>query len=172
MEKKELENLWLKGKIILPMINLKQQQIKEIADALDCGMYCYYNTKTHEVREMINFDQNEFADEEEGEELLNEIEENYQDYFNFEKMSPHEAFDLMKDFIEQVENAELRKRLIWILNKSHPFRNFKDEIDYSGEYREKWFTFKLQKGMESVERQIQVHNELEEFNQKQTTSDK
>ena len=48
----------------------------------------------------------------------------------------------MLDFAESVDNVNLQERLINSLNKSKPFRNFKWQIDNSGNYLQKWFDFK------------------------------
>jgi hypothetical protein len=149
--------------IISTMIDLTKEQIKEIADNLDSGLKCYYNKITHELKEILDFDANPGADEEPWQEMIDEIEENYSDYVVFEQMGSRESFNVMEDFIEEVDNIEFKKRLSWALSRSHPFRNFKDEIDYQGEYRERWFKFKTGKYIEYVEKQILEYNELEEF---------
>jgi hypothetical protein len=48
----------------------------------------------------------------------------------------------MENFLEVVDDQNLRGRLFSALNKRKPFNNFKQIIDYSGDYREKWFKFK------------------------------
>jgi acyl carrier protein len=147
------------------MITLSKDQIKEIADFLDSGLKCYYNKKTHEVKEILDFENLEYADldSSDWQELIDDLEENFQDYVEFEKMSSRESFQVMADFVEEVDDIEFRKRLIWSLNRAHPFRNFKDEIDYQGYYRERWFKFKAGRYIEHVESQIITYNELEEF---------
>ena len=57
------------------------------------------------------------------------------------------------------------------LNRAHPFRNFKDEIDYQEEYRERWFKFKTGKYIEHVERQIIDFNRHEELKKNEETHD-
>lgn len=146
------------------MIKVSKEQIKEIADLLDSGLKCYYNLKTHEVLSIIDFDTNYYADPTDWEDIINELEDNYADYFEFERMTSRESFQVMEDFIDEIQDEALRKRLVWSLNRSHPFRNFKDEIDYNGEYREAWFQFKQAKYIEHVENIIHRYNQLEEFN--------
>jgi hypothetical protein len=143
------------------MLELTEQQIKEIADLLDSGLVCYYNKITHEIKEILDFENNEYTDTEVWQELINEIEEHSDQYFKFERMSSQESFGIMAEFIDEVENEELKNRLAWALNRNHPFRNFKDEIDYNGEYRERWVKFKAGKYFEHVENQILEYNQLE-----------
>ena len=52
----------------------------------------------------------------------------------------------MADFEEQIKDGNrLKDRLFDALNKNKPFSRFKLEIDNSGEFRQKWFDFKLAK---------------------------
>jgi len=145
------------------MLKLSPKQIKEIADLLDAGMVCYFNKRTQEIKEIINFNSHEYAEPNDWQEIIDEIDEHYDDYFKFEGMSSHESFTIMEEFINEVGNEDLKNRLVWALSRNHPFRNFKDEIDYNGEYRDKWFEFKLEKYIEFVEHQILEYNQLEEF---------
>ena len=134
-------------------MKLTEKQIKEIAEDLECGMRCFYNLKTGEIEKVINSDSWIGADEELWEDTLEEIDENWEDYFEFEGMSSHESFRVMADFAENVEDAKLRNRLINALNGPKPFRNFKWQIDNSGEYREEWFQFKTMRYIQWVKDQ-------------------
>ena len=57
----------------------------------------------------------------------------------------------MEEFIDTVDDEQLKQKLIYALNRNKPFRNFKYEIDYSDEYRQRWFDFKNRKYFEWVE---------------------
>jgi hypothetical protein len=140
------------------MITLNDNQIREIADNLDAGMNCYYNLKSGEIKAIIDIDSWIGADEESWEEDIREVEENYDDYIAFDRMNSNESFELMADFAESIDCLTLKVKLINALNKSKPFRNFKWVIDYSGEYRERWFDFKRNRYIEYVKEQIEGHN--------------
>ncbi|MBC8180115.1 hypothetical protein H8E88_03225 [candidate division KSB1 bacterium] len=145
------------------MVKLSEKQIKEIADLLDAGLKCYLNKRTYEIKEIIDFDSHPDADPKNWQEIIDELDEHFEDYIEFNRMPSNKAFRVMEDFIDEVDDEKFKKRLYWILSKGHPFRNFKDEIDYNGDYREKWFAFKLQKYIEWVEDQINDYNrEIEE----------
>jgi hypothetical protein len=146
-------------------MKLTEEQIKEIAENLDCGLRCYYNKLTGEIKTVIDFDSWEGAEEEPWEEDLKEIEEHWDDYFQFEGVNSHQSFEVMEDFIETLDDTQLQNRLINALNKSKPFRNFKWEVDNSGEYREKWFAYKKKRLIAWVEEQIDEYNSLEEYEQ-------
>jgi hypothetical protein len=144
------------------MINLSKDQIKEIADQLDCGNRCYINKEACEIKTTPDFNDG-FADEELWADILVELEENWDKYIEIEKMESYESFDLMADFAESVDSGELRDSLINALNRKHPFQNFKWVIDNSGPYRLRWFDFKTQKLINWVENKLDEINSAENF---------
>lgn len=139
-------------------MKLTEEQIKDIAEELDCGMRCFYNLKTGEIKTILNFDNWLGADEEPWEDEIKEIEENWMDLFEFEEMDSRESFSVMADFAESIENAQLREKLINALNRPKPYRNFKWVIDNSGEYRQQWFDYKKSRYIEWVKDQIELYN--------------
>jgi hypothetical protein len=139
------------------MISLTKDQIKELADQIDCGKKCYINKETGVTIFTPDFDCG-FADEELWADDINELEENWDKYVEIDKMESHESFELMTDFAENVDSRELRDSLINALNKKHPFQNFKWVVDNSGPYRQKWFDFKNQRLIEWVNDQLEVLN--------------
>lgn len=140
------------------MITLTEEQLKEIADLLVSGMIAYYNIKTNEIESVIDFDSWESIDDEPWQDVLDKIEENSEDYISFEKMSSNQSFSMMERFAESVDNTKLQNRLLSALEKAHPFRNFKWEIDNAGDYRKDWFTFRDQSYVEWVKEQLESYN--------------
>jgi len=145
------------------MIKLTKDQIKEIAEQLDCGMRCYINKETGEIKTVLNFESWQTDDEEPWEDVLNDLEENWDKYVEIDRMESHESFEIMADFAENVDSRELRDSLINALNRKHPFQNFKWVVDNSGPYRQKWFDFKNQRLIEWVENKLDEINSIEEF---------
>jgi hypothetical protein len=141
------------------MINLTKNKILEIVQDLDCGMRCFYNPETDEIKSLPNFDSNPDADEEMWQNVSEEIDSNFDQYIEFDKMPTHESFQLMTDFIDTVADKKVQDLLIIALNKKKPFWNFKYVIDNSGEYRQKWFDFKEQESCKWIENQIADLNE-------------
>lgn len=68
-------------------MTLTTKQIEEIAELLDCGMKCYYNIKTEEIKSILDADRWMETDDELWENELEEIENNRNDYVEFEGMS-------------------------------------------------------------------------------------
>jgi hypothetical protein len=135
-----------------------EKQIQEIAEDLDFGMRCYYNLKTGEIKSIPDFDNLLGGDEEPWEGEINELEENWADYFEFKGLGSRDSFRIMADFAEGVANAGIRDRLINALNRPKPFQNFKFQIDNSGEYRQQWFDFKKMRYVLWVKKQIELEN--------------
>ena len=147
-------------------MKLTEEQILEIVDNLDSGMRCFYNKKTGEIKTIFNSDSYFGADEElfeEEREEREEIEENWDDYFEFERMSSHDAFEIMVDFTETIDNEELQDKLVNSLRKPKTFRNFKWQVDNSGEYRQKWFDYKKMRYIEWIKEQIDNYKRTQTY---------
>ena len=69
----------------------------------------------------------------------------------------------MAGFADSVDDTRLQDKLINALNKSKPFRNFKWQIDNSGDYRQQWFDFKKIRYIQLVKEQIELNKE--DFNE-------
>jgi len=137
-----------------------EKQIEEIAENLDCGMRCFYNLKTGEIKTLLDFDSWIGADEELWEEESKEIDENWDDYFEFEGFESYESFKIMEDFAEIVEDTKLQNKLINALNRPKPFRNFKWQINNSGDYRQQWFDFKKMRYIQWIKEQIDLNKKV------------
>lgn len=143
-------------------IKLTEEQIKYIAEELDTGMKVYVNIETMEVKSIIDTLQHYDADTEAWEEDINEVEENFDKYFQFYRMDSRESFQVMEDFVETVKDERLKEKLELGLSLSKPFRNFKDIIDDENEYRKRWFKFRDSRNIEFVKEQIERYNESNE----------
>jgi hypothetical protein len=104
-----------------------------------------------------------YTDTECWQEDIDEIEENYSDYFVIEKMNSTEAYKIMEGFTESLEDNPLYNKLINALNRRKPFQNFKWIIDNSGEYRQKWFDYKSKYYISWVKEKIEDYNRFLEL---------
>ncbi|PCH66515.1 MAG: hypothetical protein COC01_07805 [Bacteroidetes bacterium] len=143
------------------MIDLTTDQTKSIADDLDCGLKCYVNKITKELKTIPGFEKNSDADEEPLEEIRRELEEDGTDYLVIENMTSNYLFVLIEDFVDTIDDKHLKDQLEYVLRRPKPIRNFKYKIDHSGDYRQKWFNFKSKRYIEWVEDQINRYNEVE-----------
>ena len=99
------------------------------------------------------------------EEDLDELEENMFDYFEIERMTSHDSFEVMEQFAEQVNDNRLQNQLFNALNQKKPFSKFKYLVDNSGSYRQEWFDFK------SVKLQQWVKGKVDRYNREMDTLD-
>ena len=138
------------------MDNSQINIIKEIAENLDCGNNCYYNSKTNEIVTIPNFTNT--SDEQELKEFfrddLNKINDQKADFIKFEVLESFESFKIMERFSDQVTDQKFQSELKSILEKKKPFQNFKNTIDHS-DFRQNWFDFKRNE-LEKI-----VRNQLE-----------
>lgn len=142
------------------MFHFTKDQIKEIAEQLDCGLRAYYHKMTGEL--MFVPDTDKFDDTEAWEDDLQKLEDNFLDYREIEAMESRESFRVMEDFAEQLKNSTIKNELMNALEKRKPFREFKFVIDNAGDLRALWFDFKNQRNIEWVAEQIKTQQEIDE----------
>ena len=125
------------------MENSKSKIIKEIAENINCGFDCYFNSKTEKIVSIPNF--SHISDEEEFKEAfksdLQKISKNKSDYIKIEVLQNFDSFKIMERFVNQMPYIELKSDLEKVLQKKKPFQNFKYSIENS-DFRKLWFEFK------------------------------
>lgn len=143
------------GKLLWTDLTMEKEKIKDIADNLDMGMRCFVHLKTKEVKFIPDYDKHPDMDSEIWSADDEEFENNFDDYLEIDAMDSRDSFRVMADFVDTVDNENLKEKLVDALNRPKPFQNFKFTIDRSGDYRDKWFKFKDKELMYWVENQIQ-----------------
>lgn len=145
------------------MENSRAKIIKEIAQELDCGNNCYYNSKTDEIITIPNF--SSFSDEDEFREYFKEdlktVRKNKTDLIKIEVLESFESFKIMGKFIDQISDVTFKTKLENILHRKKPFQNFKNLIDNS-DFRQEWFNFKkieLEKIVETQLNRVKINTQ-------------
>lgn len=136
-------------------MKLTSKQINEIAQDLEAGFKVYLNKETLEFEAVLDWD--EMTDSELWDEIIEKIKNEWTDVMIFEKFDSREAFHMMEDFLDQIDDKKLKEDLINILNRKSPFANFKYEIE-SSKYQQQWFDFRTMKHEEFVKRQLDLEN--------------
>lgn len=143
------------------MAVLTKEQIKEIAEQLDCGFRCFWNKQNGELVFIPDTLKHPEMDTEAWVEEMEKLDNNLHDFKEFEQLESIDSFEIMAQFVDTfADSNKLKNKLIDALNKKKPFREFKYVIDNSGEYRQKWFEFKnqnLQKWVQDKFDQINQH---------------
>jgi hypothetical protein len=92
-------------------MELTHDQIKSIAEELEIGMRVFVNLETKNIKSLPDFDNNIYSDEELWEDDIKEIEEDMDNYLQFDPMSSHESYSMMEEFAGKVEDEALGNKL-------------------------------------------------------------
>ena len=138
-----------------------RELVHNVAENIDCGLVCFINPETLEVEEIpkgmvdgfSDFSLNSELDDEEDDEQKF-LHEDWESSISVEPRESHESFKIMEKFVDEVNDKNLKNKLVNALNNRRPFANFKNIVE-SSNYRNEWFAFK-QKQLE-----ILVWEELE-----------
>ena len=135
-----------------------QKLVHDVAESIDCGMVCFINPATLEMEDVPKsiLEERFFTetDDEEEDDELDLQHTNWEKCISIEPPESSESFRIMEDFIDEVDDKNLQRKLVNALERRHPFSNFKNMIEYS-DYRKKWFAFKQRKLEEYVWRDIE-----------------
>ncbi|WP_373492564.1 UPF0158 family protein [Aquiflexum sp.] len=134
---------------------LTKKQIFDISQELQCGMKVYVNSDTLEYKSVLDWD--DMDDSGFWDEQLEEIENNWKRFFTIEKMNSREGFQIMENFVDELEDGYFRNNLIKILDRKSPFANFKAEVE-SSEVREQWFSFRDAAYVEYVQEELEMND--------------
>lgn len=156
------------------MISLTKKQLHDIAGELTISMEVYIHKQTGEIRSIPNEELLEFMAHEDPDDHYEEImrfkatADETDSHYVIREMDSSYAFNIMQEFAENLEgDDELREELLEILENRKPFRNFKNKVDNSGEYRERWFAYLDKRSMdyvaESLESQILAEKDWEDL---------
>jgi len=138
-----------------------RELVHKVAENIDCGLVCFINPETLEVEEIpkgmldgfSDFSLNSELDDEDDDEQKF-LHKDWAACISVEPRESHESFKIMEKFVDEVNDKNLKSKLINALNNRRPFANFKNIVE-SSTYRKEWFAFK-QKQLE-----ILVWEELE-----------
>jgi hypothetical protein len=132
---------------------LSAEQVKDIAGDLQVGMKVFINPDTLEYKSIPDMEDQGFLNDDVWDEALEVIENEWDSFVLIEKMSSREAFGIMEDFIEEIDDKAYRQELSKILGRRSPFANFKAEVE-SSDFRQAWFDFRDQRYLDYVKRHL------------------
>ena len=147
------------------MIKLTEEQISDIAQDLEAGLKCFIHKVTGEVKTLPDeLNGNMEIDEELWQDVIDEIDNDEENFIVIEGMDSRESYMLMEKFIDTLEDKQIIARLTNAINVPKPFHTFRYELDYSDEYLKKWYAFKSQQMIEWVKKHLLLNsgNENEE----------
>lgn len=144
------------------MLTFTKEQIKEISEQLECGFRAFYHKQTSELIFVPDKNRHIGIETDAWQDDLDKLDENLLDYHEIYAMESRDSFRVMADFAEQLNDAKLQDKLVKALNRKKPFREFKFEIDNSGEQRQHWFNFKNKRYIEWTEEQLKRQNKIDQ----------
>ncbi|NBC24975.1 MAG: hypothetical protein GVX78_05100, partial [Bacteroidetes bacterium] len=111
-------------------MELTEEQLDDIAGELQTGMLAFMNKKTGEIVSHPDPDDPYLEDEhrEAWEEQFNKIKSDRENYVEFERMGSREAFQVMENFAESIEDPIWKGRFLECLSQHKPFANFKQLV--------------------------------------------
>lgn len=131
------------------------KQIQEITDNVEMGLVCFLHKKTGEIESYPNNFELMYDEDNLFQETIDKVENDFDNYIEFGPMPSREAYQVMVDFKEIVEDEKLLGKIELALEWKKPFRNFKDLIETS-EYRQAWFDFKRTENEKWVLKQLKI----------------
>ena len=135
-------------------MKLSARQINEIAQELEAGMKVFVNRDNLEIKSILDWEES-YGDNEFWEEEMETIEREWSDYVTLTKMESWEAFQIMEDFVDEIDDEGMKESLMKILGRKSPFANFKAEVESSA-YRQNWFDFRQKKYEDYVSEELRM----------------
>ncbi len=145
------------------MLSLTEKEVDMISTQLLKGMVCFYQIDKKKIHQMpddedyFNYDLTE-----EEEDILDEIEDDPENFAEFTKMEPAQEHQMMQDFVDRkVKERGLAEDLVSSLTKPKANTAFKFLIDGS-KYKNEWIEFRKGKYNDWVKEQIDSFNYAED----------
>ncbi|WP_194776039.1 UPF0158 family protein [Pararhodonellum marinum] len=145
------------------MFTLSEKEVEKIAAQLLKGMICFYQLDKKKIYQLPDdedyFNYDLTPDEED---ILDEIDENPDNYAEFTKMEAAEEHQMMESFTDRiVRDKKFQDELIDALSKPKAATSFKFLID-SSSYKDKWLEYRMDKYKDWVLEQVDTFNYTEE----------
>ena len=134
-----------------------QEIIREITDNLVMDYRAFVHKETGQLLCVPNVLDNIYFDEELFAEELEELENNFSDYFEIEKWESREAFNWMVQFAESLEeDAQMQNKLFRALEQRKPFARFKYTLEDNLDYLQAWYKFRDEKQRAYVAKELEM----------------
>lgn len=141
------------------MLSLTTQEIDFIAKQLLKGMVCFYQIdkkKIHHMPDDEDYFNYDLTSEEE--EILDEIEDNPDNYAEFTKQENPQEHQMMQDFVDRYINEKsLAEDLVDALSKPNASTGYKFLIDQS-KYKTDWEEYRKSKYLDWVQELVDSFN--------------
>jgi hypothetical protein len=141
------------------MLSLTEKEVDLIATQLLKGMICFYQLdkkKIHQMPDDEDYYNYDLTPDEED--ILDEIEEDPENYAEFTQMEPSQEHQMMQDFIDRhVKEKNLAEELVSSLTKPKANTAFKFLIEDS-KYKQDWISYRKEKYQDWIKEQVDSFN--------------
>jgi len=124
-------------------MELTEKQLDEIAGEIQTGMFTFVHKQTGKIESHPDPDDPYLEDEhrEVWKEQFNKIKADQENYVKIERMGSREAFEVMENFAESIEDPIYKGRFFERLTGRKPFANF-NHLVHNSPYRQDLFDFR------------------------------
>ena len=140
-------------------ISITAEKIKDIVQEIEMGMLCYYHIKTGKLECVPDELKGHAGYEEEcWKGSLKKIKTNRKQYICFEGMESSESFRMMERFVEDIKDANARRRFQETIALKKPFGHFKQLLHQYPPLQTHWYNFKDEQYILNVQQQLEAYN--------------
>jgi hypothetical protein len=136
------------------MKQVPKEIIQEIADQLESGFRVFLHKETLELITYPNEDKSAGFEPSVWEKEIQKVKKESDKFFEVSGMEPQDSFGVLEDFIATINDTSLKEKLLSAIHQKRPFAHFKDQINRSSSYRERWFCFRDLRMIEWVQEQL------------------
>ncbi len=124
------------------MIELTDEQISEVAAAVERGKEAYIHREHGRVMIADDPDKNVRADPEVYRIVMDTVNNEPEKYVYVCRMPTDTSFAIMQAYVDQVRNQELWQKLSYALKRPRPFKTFRSELESYPKTEAKWLAFR------------------------------
>jgi hypothetical protein len=139
-------------------MKLTIEQIESIARELEAGLKVFVNTNSLELKTVGDWEKDSAFTEDKWKDILEELENNSDNYIEIEKMPQNEMLAVMESFADTLENENVKRQLELALSVSNPSVKFREIIKAAPEIKAKWLEFKHENCIDWIRTQIHHYN--------------
>lgn len=121
------------------------EQVEEIVDLIEDGFIAYLHRDSGEVYAVRDPNHHQYAShdpEPEEEDILDMVEEEPEAFIEIRPLGSAGDKRLMLTYAQEETSGKLQERLIEALKSRHPFRHFREILEYS-EATDAWLAYRM-----------------------------
>ncbi len=144
----------------------KREALLKIADALTVSPVVAINPGTFEFLDFNHDPTAPFIEEIDAEfeqkmydadvKRFEEVKQKWPRHVLIERISSRESYRFMEDFVETLQDNDIKKQLYRVLDGRRPFANFKNRLaDIDHDLLEAWYTYQAERSADWVKKEIE-----------------